>query len=584
MEESIPAEATGHVSTLFHLLASSTSLQTAFAVLVIGLIAIATIYRRFWAWSRRRKISYTRPLFADFIRRATLPFLALALISSINFYIQFFELFEDPVEAALLAASSDITSAETFAKILNSMNILVIAFTIGHIITIILEKQEKLKQDHDDYAVWREKGGFRDDEDGLFHKCYRWVPPRTAPEDMEQQEFEKLLTTAEGMEYLEKFVTTSGHRIGSYERIVKDPFTLWKRSEQKKYEKYYNSCTSGNNESGRQLRPGRIPDEIFEIDVWKEEKRLSDYEPIIPGSKPPGYADKKREGQPKPFREFIPVGVFLATLIGVIAWWGVDLLVLATASGGIAIGVGFALKETFENYFSYLVIRKDKIITEGDRVALASGYKGFVHKVTSRVTYIRHPLNESIAIVPTRQIVTTEIINYTKEFKIVPAIVEVGVSYLNNPKQVAAILTKVGQRALREVIDNKGRHIAVQKKCPFVEENKPSCGCDKQFVLDLEQPTVRFNDFNDSSLDFAVWVFVRDFGSQFRMKSEIRAIIYEEFKKYDIRIPWPIRTVYQGDEKRETEEISRLDRERNRLLSDLGLGEVKGDADESQEP
>ena len=27
--------------------------------------------------------------------------------------------------------------------------------------------------------------------------------------------------------------------------------------------------------------------------------------------------------------------------------------------------------------------------------------------------------------------------------------------------------------------------------------------------------------------------------------------MYEEFKDYDIRIPWPIRTVYQGDEKRE---------------------------------
>lgn len=28
----------------------------------------------------------------------------------------------------------------------------------------------------------------------------------------------------------------------------------------------------------------------------------------------------------------------------------------------------------------------------------------------------------------------------------------------------------------------------------------------------------------------------------------MRIIMYEEFKRYDIRIPWPIRTVYQGDE------------------------------------
>lgn len=137
MEEQIAVETTGQIATLFQLLASSTSLQTVFAVLVVGLIAIAAIYRRFWSWSRRRRISYTRPMLADFIRRATLPFLALALISSINFYIQFFELFDNPAEA-IVAASAELTPAETFAKILNSMNILVIAFTVGHIIALSL--------------------------------------------------------------------------------------------------------------------------------------------------------------------------------------------------------------------------------------------------------------------------------------------------------------------------------------------------------------------------------------------------------------------------------------------------------------
>jgi len=51
-------------------------------------------------------------------------------------------------------------------------------------------------------------------------------------------------------------------------------------------------------------------------------------------------------------------------------------------------------------------------------------------------------------------------------------------------------------------------------------------------------------------------------------------IMYEEFKKYDIRIPWPIRTVYQGDEKREAEEIGKLDTERRKVLDDFGLGDL----------
>ena len=63
-----------------------------------------------------------------------------------------------------------------------------------------------------------------------------------------------------------------------------------------------------------------------------------------------------------------------------------------------------------------------------------------------------------------------------------------------------------------------------------------------------------------------MWVYVRDYGAQFKIKTDLRMIMYEEFKKYDIRIPWPIRTVYQGDEKRESEEISQKDKERNRVI------------------
>ena len=572
------AVSAGHIGILVELLSSSLSLQIAFFVLVIGLVILGTVYTKFKQWTRTKKFSYSKPLLTEIVRRAVLPILALALISSINIYIQTFELFDESNEISPEQSSADLTPEETFAKLLNSLNILVIAFTIGHIITILLEKAEKLKLEKEDFKNWRELNGFKDDNEDLFHRCYRWIPPKNPPEEITEKEFQKLLKTKEGMLYLEKFTTSSGARIGSYEKIVKDPFLEWKKSEEEKYEKYYNDCITGNNELGRLLLPGRTPDEIYEINTWEEEKRSNNYEPIISGSKPPGYAEKKREGLPKPFRHFIPLGVFLGAFVGVVSWWGVDLFVLATASGGIAIGVGFALKETFENYFAYLMIRKDKIFVEGDRISLASGYQGLVYKITSRVTYVRHPLNESIAIVPTRQLVTSEIVNYTKEFAFVPAIVEVGVSYLNDPKQVAAALMKVGKRALREVKDSKGRHLAVQSRCPNVDENKSSCGCDKQIILDLEQPTVRFNKFNDSSLDFALWIYVKDYGSQFKMKSDIRMMIYEEFKKYEIRIPWPIRTIYQGDEKKEAEEISNLDAERKKLIEKYGIGDLlKGD-------
>ena len=55
--------------------------------------------------------------------------------------------------------------------------------------------------------------------------------------------------------------------------------------------------------------------------------------------------------------------------------------------------------------------------------------------------------------------------------------------------------------------------------------------------------------------------------------------IRDRFKKYDIRIPWPIRTVYQGDEKREEQEINQLDSKRNEVMDEYGLGDLgRGEA------
>jgi len=576
MVEELSEFSAGQFETVSQLIASSVSLQMALAVLVIGLIIIVTVYRKFSSWIQTQKFSYTRPHISRFVRTAMLAFFAIGLVSSVNAYIQAFELFDEQA----ITLTDELSPSQTFAKILNTINILVIGYTISHLIPIALNKREKTILEREDFESWKELKGFKDDDGDLFHKIFKWIPPKTPPEDLTKEEFEKNLQTKDGLNFLENYRTSKGVTIGSYEKMGKDPLEEWKKAERKKYEKYLNDCLSGNNETGRKLTLGTKPQEIYPIDLWREEKRQRGYDPIIPASKPAGHAELQEERVPKSAKQVLPIGIFVATVIGVVGWWGVDLFVLATATGGMALGIGLALKETMENYFAYILIRKDKIFTEGDRVQLESGYNGYVHRITPRVTYVRHGLNESLAIIPTRQLVTAEIINFTKEIKLVPAIVDVGVSYLNDPKQVAAILVKVGKRALVEVKDSNGHHIARQTRCPYLDQNKPSCGCDKDIHVDISQPTVRFNKFNDSALDFAIIVYVRDYGSQFKMKSDMRVIMYEEFKKYDIRIPWPIRTVYQGDEKREAQEIAEYESKRKQVIDEFGIGDLaRGEGD-----
>jgi len=572
MVEELSEFSAGEFETVSELLASDPDLQLLMVLLGVGLAILATGYRSFGKWMYGKKFSYTRPHVARFVRSAMLAFFAIGLVTSINVFVQVVE-----TDAHNL---SSVEALETFAKILNTINILVVGFTVSHLIPIGLNKAEKTKLEAEDFENWKDVKGFKDDEDGLFHKIFKWIPPKTPPEDLTKEEFEKNLQTKDGLNFLENYRTSKGVTIGSYEKMRKDPLEEWKKAERKKYEKYLNDCLSGNNETGRKLTLGAKPQEIYPIDLWREEKRQRGYDPIIPASKPAGHAELQEERVPKSAKQVLPIGIFVATVIGVVGWWGVDLFVLATATGGMALGIGLALKETMENYFAYILIRKDKIFTEGDRVQLESGYNGYVHRITPRVTYVRHGLNESLAIIPTRQLVSAEIINYTKEIKLVPAIVDVGVSYLNDPKQVASILVKIGKRALIEVKDSTGHHIARQIRCPYLDQNKPSCGCDKDIHVDISQPTVRFNKFNDSSLDFAIIVYVRDYGSQFKMKSDMRVIMYEEFKKYDIRIPWPIRTVYQGDEKREADEIAEYEGKRKQVVDEFGIGDLaRGEGD-----
>jgi len=573
MVEELSEFSAGEFETVAQLLASSSDLQALMVLLGTGLVILGIAYRGFGKWMSSKKFSYTRPHVSRFARTAMLAFFGIGLVTGVNLYVQI---------EVMLGVGSDFSdeAIQTFEKIINTINILVIGYTISHLIPIGLNKAEKTKLEAEDFENWKDVKGFKDDEDGLFHKIFKWIPPKTHPEDLTKEEFEKNLQTKDGLNFLENYRTSKGVTIGSYEKMRKDPLEEWKKAERKKYEKYLNDCISGNNETGRKLTLGTKPQEIYPIDLWREEKRQRGYDPIIPASKPAGHAELQEERVPKSAKQVLPIGIFVATVIGVVGWWGVDLFVLATATGGMALGIGLALKETMENYFAYILIRKDKIFTEGDRVQLASGYNGYVHRITPRVTYVRHGLNESLAIIPTRQLVSAEIINYTKEIKLVPAIVDVGVSYLNDPKQVAAILVKVGKRALIEVKDSNGHHVARQTRCPYLDQNKPSCGCDKDIHVDIAQPTVRFNKFNDSSLDFAIIVYVRDYGSQFKMKSDMRVIMYEEFKKYDIRIPWPIRTVYQGDEKREAQEIAEYESKRKQVIDEFGIGDLaRGEGD-----
>ncbi|MDH3825456.1 MAG: mechanosensitive ion channel, partial [Nitrosopumilus sp.] len=167
------------------------------------------------------------------------------------------------------------------------------------------------------------------------------------------------------------------------------------------------------------------------------------------------------------------------------------------------------------------------------------------------------------------------IVNYSKDTHFVPAMVEVGASYNNDPEEVASVLIKIGQMAMKKIIDARGKHLIVQQQCPYRMEHQPSCGCDKNILVDLDQPRVRVTNFNSSSIDFSVWVFVRDYGSQFKVMSDMRIMIIKEFKKHNITIPWPIQMEYHGNLEEEFKKLQDTEPIRKKTLKEYGVGDLK---------
>jgi len=134
MVEELSEFSAGEFETVSELLASDPDLQLLMVILGVGLAILATGYRSFGKWMYGKKSSYTRPHVARFVRSAMLAFFAIGLVTSINVFIQVME--TDAYNP------SSVEALETFAKILNTINILVVGFTVSQLIAIGLYKAE----------------------------------------------------------------------------------------------------------------------------------------------------------------------------------------------------------------------------------------------------------------------------------------------------------------------------------------------------------------------------------------------------------------------------------------------------------
>ncbi len=190
---------------------------------------------------------------------------------------------------------------------------------------------------------------------------------------------------------------------------------------------------------------------------------------------------------------------------------GINLQFLLVFAGAIGIGVGLGLQNMAANVISGFSIIFGGKIRKGDWIEV-EGMMGQVTDIYLRATKVRTRDNIEY-LVPNSNMISNTMVNYTLSSPLIRIELPVGVSYNANPRQVEKIL------------------VAAAENEPLVEKT--------------HRPVVRFVQYADNSINFEllVWIDVRKTPRR-RIRSNLYFVIFEEFAKAGIEIPFPQRDVH----------------------------------------
>lgn len=178
--------------------------------------------------------------------------------------------------------------------------------------------------------------------------------------------------------------------------------------------------------------------------------------------------------------------------------------------GGIAISL--ALSPTIASFIAGTYVVAEGNISEGDYVEIDSERAGFVTSIGWRSTVLRSRFNNLI-VVPNSLITESIVTNYTTPTQAVTGMVENGVSYDSDLKQVESVSLAVA----REVIEES--------------ENANS-----EF-----EPLFRFFRFADSNINFRIIFQGVDRVAAMEIQHQIIMRLHARFKDEGIEINYPVR-------------------------------------------
>ena len=192
-------------------------------------------------------------------------------------------------------------------------------------------------------------------------------------------------------------------------------------------------------------------------------------------------------------------GLAVFGVLGV-SWSSVQWLVAA-----FGVGLGFGLQEIFANFVSGLLLLVERPVRVGDTITVG-GVTGIVTRIRIRATTIQDwDLKELV--VPNKDLVTGQLLNWTLSDAANRVTVFVGVAYESDVDQVT--------RVLGEIVSGS------------------------PLVLETPEPTVTFEEFGDSALKFSIRAYVRDVEERLPAIHTLHTAIAHRFRQEGIEIAFP---------------------------------------------
>lgn len=202
--------------------------------------------------------------------------------------------------------------------------------------------------------------------------------------------------------------------------------------------------------------------------------------------------------------------LIFAGVVTCLAVIGVQWSKLQWLVAALGVGLGFGLQEIVANFVSGIILLFERPIRVGDMVTIG-GVTGTVTRIRIRATTLVD-WDRKEQIIPNRTFVTQDLTNWTLSDPITRVTLRVGVAYGADVNKVQDILTQVARKNERVVSD--------------------------------PTPEVFCVGLGDSSIDFEVWVYVKDLMDIMPLSHEIHASITSALTDADIEIPFPQRDIH----------------------------------------